>query len=185
MFTKPEPVNNAARIITFWQNAGPEKWFAKDLEFDREFRDSFANDFAAASCGQYNHWLDTAEGALALVILLDQYPRNSFRDTLWMYVTDTAARIVANIAIEKGYDFMFEGMLPLFFYLPFSHSELLADQQRAAALCQRFGEPSISHAERHLGIIQRFGRFPHRNHMLSRKMRPEEEDFLFNGGFSG
>jgi uncharacterized protein (DUF924 family) len=176
---------HAEHVIRFWREAGPEKWFAADPDFDRKFSEEFATDFTAAAGGQLGHWLETAEAALALVILLDQYPRNSFRGTLWMYTTDTVARIVADIAVGKGYDRQFDGLLPLFFYLPFSHSEVLADQQRAAALCERFGEPSISHAKRHLGIIKRFGRFPHRNPMLGRKMRPEEQDYLNAGGFAG
>jgi uncharacterized protein (DUF924 family) len=176
---------HALRLVAFWRDAGPERWFKVDPDFDRKFRDEFATDFIAATNGQLEDWLDTPHGALALVILLDQYSRNSFRGTLWMYVTDQAARIVADIAIAKGYDREFDGLLPLFFYLPFGHSEALADQERAVALCKRLGEPSISHSERHHSIIQRFGRFPHRNPLLGRKMRTEEQDFLSNGGFAG
>lgn len=175
----------ADRVVAFWREAGPESWFAADPDFDRKFAEEFAIDFVAAAGGQLGHWLETAEGALALAILLDQYPRNSFRGTLWMYSTDTVARIVADIAIQKGFDQKFEGLLPLFFYLPFGHSEVLTDQERAVTLCQRFGEPSVSHAQRHFGIIKRFGRFPHRNPLLRRKMRPEEQAYLDNGGFRG
>lgn len=177
--------HSAEWVVDFWCEAGPQKWFAKDPEFDKAFAEKFAIDFAAAAGGQLGHWLETAEGALALVILLDQYPRNSFRGTLWMYTTDTVARIVADVAISKGFDRKFDGLLPLFFYLPFGHSEVLADQERAVALCERLGEPSISHSQRHLGIIKRFGRFPHRNTLVGRKMRPEEQDYLNAGGFAG
>jgi uncharacterized protein (DUF924 family) len=175
----------AERVVRFWREVGPEKWIAADPDFDRRFSEEFAIDFVAAAGGQLSHWLETAEGALALLILLDQYPRNTFRGTIWMYTTDTVARIVADIAIEKGFDRRFDGILPLFFYLPFGHSEVLADQERAAALCERLGEPSVSHSKRHLGIIKRFGRFPHRNPILGRKMRTEEQDYLNAGGFAG
>ncbi len=174
-----------SQIVSFWRDAGPERWFKADPAFDKAFGDEFAFDFVAAASGQLHHWLDTAEGAMALVLLLDQYPRNSFRGTLWMYVTDQAARIVADIAISKGFDRAFEGMLPLFFYLPFGHSESLADQERAVALVKHMGEPAVSHSQRHHGIIKRFGRFPHRNPMLGRKMRPEEQDYLDKGGYAG
>jgi uncharacterized protein (DUF924 family) len=173
------------RLVAFWRDAGPQKWFKVDPDFDREFREEFADYFVAAASGQLDHWLETANGALALAIVLDQYPRNSFRNTLWMYVTDQAARIVSDIAIGKGFDLEFDGMLPLFFYLPFGHSEVLADQERAVDLCKRFGEPSTSHAVRHYNIIKRFGRFPHRNPTLGRMMRSEEQDYLNNGGFAG
>jgi uncharacterized protein (DUF924 family) len=180
-----DSLDHARQVVEFWTAAGPEQWFAANPEFDRVFAETFAIDYAAAAGGQLGHWLHTAEAALALVILLDQYPRNSFRGTLWMYTTDTAARIVADIAISKGFDWQFEGMLPLFFYLPFGHSETLVDQERAAALCERFGEPALSHSVRHMNIIKRFGRFPHRNTLLGRKMRAEEQDYLDNGGFAG
>jgi uncharacterized protein (DUF924 family) len=179
------PRHDPSRLIEFWRNAGAELWFKSDPDFDRRFREAFARDFTMAASGQLDHWLGTANSALALVILLDQYPRNSFRNTLWMYVTDQAARIVADLAIKKGFDHELEGILPLFFYLPFGHSEILADQERAVTLCKKFGEPAISHSERHMNIIKRFGRFPHRNAILGRTMRLEEQEYLSNGGFAG
>jgi uncharacterized protein (DUF924 family) len=185
MHIAPVTSFNPGHLVKFWRDAGPESWFKVDSDFDRKFRTAFAADFAAAASGQLDYWLETAEGALALVILLDQYPRNSFRGTLWMYVTDQAARIVAELSIGKGFDRAFEDMLPLFFYLPFGHSENLADQERAVVLCKRFGEPAIAHSQRHLDIIKRFGRFPHRNPILGRKMHSEEQNYLDNGGFKG
>jgi uncharacterized protein (DUF924 family) len=179
--TKPD----SSRLIEFWRDAGPERWFGSDPEFDHRFRQAFACDFAAAVSGRLDHWLDTADSALALVILLDQYPRNSFRNTLWMYGTDQAARVVADMAINKGFDLVVEGMLSVFFYLPFGHSEILADQERAVTLCKRLGGQAMSHSQRHMDIIKRFGRFPHRNPILGRKMRAEEQEYLDNGGFAG
>jgi uncharacterized protein (DUF924 family) len=185
MHIAPITSHTPGHLIKFLRDTGLEALFKVDHDFDHRFRTAFASDFAAAASGQLNHWLESGEGALALVVLLDQYPRNSFRGTLWMYVTDQAARIVANIAINKGYDRAIDRMFSIFFYLPFGHSEILVDQERAAELCKQLGEPAMSHSQRHLDIIKRFGRFPHRNPILGRNMHPEELEYLNNGGFAG
>jgi uncharacterized protein (DUF924 family) len=139
----------------------------------------------AAARGELNGWLATEDGALALMVLLDQFPRNAFRGTPRMYATDALARELANTAIAAGHDRAVDAQLQLFFYLPFGHSENPADQERSVALAQRLGQPSLSHAEGHRDIIRRFGRFPHRNPILGRGMRPEEQEFLDKGGFAG
>jgi len=138
-----------------------------------------------AAQGELSDWTGTAQGALALLLLLDQFPRNAFRGTARMYATDAMARELADSAIAAGYDQDFAPELRLFFYLPFGHSEALADQERSVALSQDLGEPNISHANGHHDIIARFGRFPHRNPLLGRRMRPEEQRFLDEGGFTG
>jgi uncharacterized protein (DUF924 family) len=122
---------------------------------------------------------------MALVILLDQFPRNAFRGTSRMYATDERARHIAHLAIAAGHDNVFEPVLRVFLYLPFGHSETLADQDGAVALCEPLGEPTISHARHHRDIIYRFGRFPHHNAILGRPMTEEEQRYLENGGYKG
>lgn len=175
----------ALAVVDFWREAGPSMWFAKDPAFDRRFRERFATDYEAAARGALQHWLATPNGALGLLILLDQYPRNSFRGTPRMYATDSLARKVADEAIRRGHDRNVEQAMQLFVYLPFGHSEDLGDQERCVALNERLGEPSLTHAKGHHDIIKRFGRFPHRNAILGRAPRPEETQFLAEGGFAG
>jgi uncharacterized protein (DUF924 family) len=175
----------ASAVVAFWREAGPALWFAKDVDFDRRFRERFIRAYEAAARGELDGWAITAEGAMALVILLDQYPRNSFRGTPRMYATDDMARHIADAALAAGHDRAFEPALRLFLYLPFGHSENLADQERAVALVEALGEPSLSHARHHRDIIRRFGRFPHRNPILNRAMTGEEQRYLDNGGFKG
>jgi uncharacterized protein (DUF924 family) len=175
----------AAEVVAFWREAGPELWFAKDASFDREFRERFAREYERAARGELNEWMCTPEGALALILLLDQYPRNSFRDTPKMYATDEAARTLADAAIAAGFDRLIAPNMQLFIYLPFGHSEDLSHQERSVELARRLGEPTLSHAQHHHDIIKRFGRFPHRNPILGRAMTPEEQAYLDNGGFKG
>ncbi len=179
--TPPE----ALEVVEFWKQAGPELWFAKDPEFDRRFRERFLTLHEAAARSELGSWLETPDGALALCILLDQYPRNSFRGTPRMYATDALARAVADAAIRAGHDRALSHPLAMFVYLPFGHSEEPADQERSVELVRRLGQPHLSHAERHRDIVRRFGRFPHRNSILGRPMRPEEQRYLDEGGFKG
>jgi len=175
----------ALEVLKFWTDAGPARWFAKDPEFDRTFRDRFLADHESAARGELMHWQSTAEGALALVILLDQYPRNAFRDTRRMYDTDAMARKVANTAFATGYDRLVSPPMQTFFLLPFGHSEDLADQERAVALARRISAKDLQHAEHHRDIVRRFGRFPHRNEILGRDSTAEEIAYLENGGYRG
>jgi uncharacterized protein (DUF924 family) len=187
----PDPVSapstpaDALAVIDFWRAAGPELWFAKDDGFDRRFRDRFLPLYQAASQGELADWPATAYGALALLLLLDQFPRNAFRGTPRMYATDAMARDVAAAALDAGHDRVPETELQVFFYLPFGHSETLADQDRSVELNRRLGEPDASHAEGHRDIVRRFGRFPHRNPILGRMMTEAEQRFLDAGGYAG
>ena len=181
----PLAPKEALEVVEFWKQAGPERWFAKDPEFDRRFRERFSKLYEAASRGELESWLETPDGALGLCILLDQYPRNSFRGTPRMYATDALARKVAEATIRAGHDRAMPHPLAMFVYLPFGHSEDLADQDRSVELVRRLGQPHLSHAERHRDIVRRFGRFPHRNPILGRPMRPEEQRYLDEGGFKG
>jgi uncharacterized protein (DUF924 family) len=175
----------AYSVVEFWREAGPSLWFAKDRAFDRRFRDRLQSTHEAAARGELDSWLATPYGALALIILLDQFPRNAFRGTERMYATDAKARAVAAIAVDAGHDRNVTKELRLFMYLPFGHSEDLADQERSVTLAQGLGEPDFSHAKRHRDIVQRFGRFPHRNPVLGRAMRAEEQSYLDEGGYAG
>ena len=175
----------APTVVEFWCAAGPTLWFAKNAGFDRRFRETFLPLHEAAARGELAEWAATAHGALALLLLLDQFPRNAFRGTPRMYATDPLAREVARSAIAAGHDQHVAAELQLFFYLPFAHSEHPADQDRSVALVARLGQPHLSHAERHRDIIRRFGRFPHRNPLLGRAMTAQEQQFLDEGGYAG
>ena len=139
----------------------------------------------AAAAGQLLDWMATPDGALALVLLLDQYPRNSFRGSARMYATDDLARQRADAAIRAGHDRRLPPELAVFIYLPFGHSEALADQERSVELSRRLGPPHLGHAEHHRDIVRRFGRFPHRNAILGRVSTAAEQSYLANGGFQG
>lgn len=176
---------NSAEILNFWQEAGPDKWFDKDTQFDAVFHDRFRDAHFAAARREHDAWADNAESALALLLLLDQFPRNCFRGTGHMYATDPLALMFANRALLDGHDQKVEEALSIFFYLPFMHSEDMADQDRAYQLTVPLGGLSLKSAEEHRDIIRRFGRFPHRNFILGRETTLEEQKFLSGGGFSG
>ncbi len=174
-----------AGIVQFWREAGEDKWFVKDEEFDEICRQRFLDDHYAAARREYGQWVETAEGALALMILLDQFPRNFFRGTAHMYATDSLARMYASHALEKGHDLSFEAQLRAFFYLPFMHSENVDNQRRSVELCREGAPANLEYADHHYDIIRRFGRFPHRNAILGRPSTEEELAFLEAGGFAG
>jgi uncharacterized protein (DUF924 family) len=175
----------AAEVVQFWCDAGPRLWFAKNPAFDAEFSSRFAARHFAAARRELDDWMESAHGALALMILLDQYPRNAFRGTAHMYATDPLARLFARRAVDLGLDRQVDADLRLFFYLPFEHSENPEDQSRSIELAQNLDPRSRDFAILHRDIIARFGRFPHRNAQLGRATTPEEQDFLDQGGFSG
>jgi len=183
-FTEETPAE-AQRLIAFWRKAGRELWFAKDEGFDALFTESFIELHEQAAKGQLDHWTSTARGSLALILLLDQFPRNAFRDTPRAYATDAHARRIATLATGWGQDLMIEFELRVFVYLPFGHSESIADHVRGGELLEHMGSPYTDHAQKYRGIIEEFGRFPHRNSILGRVATSEEEAFLRNGGFSG
>ncbi|QFU16031.1 DUF924 family protein [Microvirga thermotolerans] len=173
-------------VLAFWREAGPDKWFAKDEAFDRACRDRFMTTYQAAARGDLNEWELSPEGALAVVLLLDQFPRNMFRGTRDVYKTDPAALLTADRAIERGYDMRVDPALRRFFYLPFMHSESLRHQERSVVLNEALGDPdSIKWARHHRDVIARFGRFPHRNGILGRETTAEEAAFLEEDGFRG
>jgi uncharacterized protein (DUF924 family) len=175
----------AREVVAFWEGAGPALWFAKDDGFDRRFRERFLALHEAAARRELDGWNATPAGALALMILLDQFPRNAFRGTSRMYATDAAARTLADAAIAAGHDRFVAVDMQAFFYLPLGHSERLADQDRAVELCGRLGGRNLQQAEHHRDIVRRFGRFPHRNAILGRPTTKAEAEYLANGGYTG
>jgi uncharacterized protein (DUF924 family) len=179
-------IASPAEIIDFWRDAGHERWYKVDTGFDREIRERFLKSHEAAAAGELPGWDQSAEGALALLILLDQFPRNMFRGTPRAFSTDTLARQIADGALENGFDKKVDPKMRSFFYLPFMHSEKLADQERCLALYRENDDAEgIKYAELHLDPIRRFGRFPHRNKILGRTSAPDEIAFLESGGFGG
>ena len=175
----------ALSVTKFWRDAGEDAWFEKNDAFDADFRNRFLDLHYAAARRECDDWNAHAEGSLALMILLDQFPRNCFRGTGHMYATDPLARYFADKAIAAAQDLELEELVRVFLYLPFEHSELLADQERSVVLTVARAPEYLKYAEEHLDIIRRFGRFPHRNHMLGRETTAEEKAFLDGGGFSG
>lgn len=176
----------ADAILAFWREAGPDRWFAKDDAFDAAIRTQFLAAHEAAARGELRAWEDTAEGCYALILLLDQFPRNLFRGSHQAFATDAQARAIADIAIARGFDRAYELPERRFFYMPYMHSEALDDQRRCVALCEAAGdEEGVHHAVIHHDIIRDFGRFPHRNPVLGRDMTAEEQAFLAAGGFAG
>ncbi|HEX2800698.1 MAG TPA: DUF924 family protein [Phenylobacterium sp.] len=173
-------------IVGFWTNAGPTRWFKKSHAFDEAIRLKFEPVHHRAARCEYDAWAATPEGALALTILLDQFPRNLYRNSAHAFATDPKARVIALAAVEAGFDREVAQPLRGFFYLPFEHSENLTDQDYNMALCAETGDPDLMKwAAIHRDIIARFGRFPHRNPALGRITTPEEQEYLDEGGFAG
>lgn len=173
-------------VVEFWRAAGAARWFAHDDAFDAECATRFLDAHHAAARREFEDWMDDALGALALLILLDQIPRNIFRDSAHAYATDGLAREYAQRALDAGFDGQVEPGLRAFFYLPFEHSEDLADQERSLFLHRALpGKGADRWARLHHEIIRRFGRFPHRNAALGRTTTVEEQAFLDSGGFKG
>ena len=175
-----------AEIVSFWRQAGPDKWFEADEDFDRTIRSRFLAIHEAAARGELAAFEESAEGALALLILLDQFSRNMFRNSARAFATDYLARALADRALARGFDQEADTTMRPFFYLPFMHSELLADQDRCLQLYEAFGDlEQLRFAVTHRDIIAKFGRFPHRNRVLGRETTPAEREFLEGGGFAG
>jgi uncharacterized protein (DUF924 family) len=183
---RPTTVIGPTEVLAFWRAAGPPKWFSKDTAFDSEVGVRFFGVYRAAAAGSLQAWEREPESALALVVTLDQFPRNMFRDQAEAFATDPLARDVAERAIARDFDKQVPQGERQFFYLPFMHSESEADQGHCLALAHALGDANLAKfAELHADIIRRFGRFPHRNAILCRETTPEEQAFLDAGGFTG
>jgi uncharacterized protein (DUF924 family) len=175
-----------ADVVSLWREAGPDRWWAKDADFDRAIREKFMAVYEAAARGELSAWEETEEGALALVIVLDQFPRNMFRGTARAFASDALARSVADHALRRGFDVAVAPLVRPFFYLPFMHSERLDDQDRCVDLFEGLGDAELlQYAQGHRDVIKDFGRFPHRNSVLGRETSTPEQEFLDAGGFAG
>lgn len=175
-----------ADIVGWWLALGAERWFVKDTGIDEAIRGRFGGAYEAAAAGRLDGWEESPEGALALVLLLDQFPRNMFRGDPRAFATDALARVVAGRAVARKFDAVYDNPVRRFFYLPWMHSEELEDQELCVTLCRAAGDAEgLHHAEVHADIIRRFGRFPHRNVILGRDTTAAERAFLQAGGFAG
>jgi uncharacterized protein (DUF924 family) len=176
----------ASEVLRFWFGEGPEygkaykRWFEKNPAFDAEVRTRFSRLHQELSASR--EWLDAPRECLARIVVLDQFPRNMFRGTARAFATDALALAAARHAIASGYDRDWLRVEKIFGYLPFEHSEALADQKLACELMRPLGEEQYDYAVRHKAIIERFGRFPHRNAILGRESTPEEVEFLKQPG---
>ncbi len=184
-------------ILAFWFGSPEQidfgkpqqKWFRKDPLFDQEICDRFSATYQKAASGTLDHWQQDAPGCLALLLLFDQFPRNMFRGTPQAFATDGKALRVAKSVVERQLDQELYFIQRWFVYLPFEHSERWEDQLRSLQLWQTLKEDpdsvsSIDYAQRHADVIQKFGRFPHRNKILGRQSTAEELQFLSQPGSS-
>ena len=175
-------------IIHFWfEELEPQLWFQSTPQIDEDIRERFEVTYEMADDGLCNSWSIDAEGCLALVILLDQFPRHMYRGTPKAFGTDEQALLIAKQAIHKGFDQVLDIVKRGFMYVPFQHSEVLSDQKRSVELFEVIKDDNptgFMYAERHLVPIEKFGRFPHRNEILGRESTEEEIEFLkTHGGF--
>jgi uncharacterized protein (DUF924 family) len=176
----------SADVVSFWSKVGPERWYKKDAALDADILSRFLPLYEAAANGQLTAWETDPEGSLALVITLDQFPRNMFRNDPRAFAADGAARGVADRALARSFDTLIDRALVAFLYVPFMHSEDMRDQERCIALCRTAKlSDTLKFAELHADVIRRFRRFPHRNTTLGRETTAQEQAFLAAGGFAG
>ena len=169
-------------VIAFWREAGPGKWFNGGKAFDDECRQRFGDAHMAAARREFDDWMQSPDGALGLLLLLDQIPRNIFRGSGHAFATDGLALQHATEAVAAGLDLQVDDDLRAFIYLPFEHCEDIAMQERSVELMASLGENLLGYAHAHRNVIKRFGRFPHRNAALGRSSTPEEQAWLDAGG---
>lgn len=179
----------AEEILTFWlDDVGPQGWYLADDTLDQTIRDKFLAVWENSQDSECSRWLTDPRGALAYLILTDQFPRNMFRGDGRSFATDKAARAVAKAMIERDWDLAVPEPDRQFFYLPLMHSENLVDQDRCVRLIHKrlpeTGAGTLAHAKVHRRIIRQFGRFPYRNAALGRMTTDVEQVFLDDGGYA-
>ncbi len=175
-------------VLSFWlDEVGPKGWYLQDDALDARVRDRFHETWEAACAGKFSLWLTYPSGALAYVILMDQFPRNMFRGDGKAFASDRAALAAAKCAVDKGWDLRIDEPARQFFYVPMMHSENLCDQERCVRLLHQrmpeHGSGNLLHARAHREIIRKFGRFPYRNEALHRETTEQEEAFVVSGGY--
>lgn len=179
---------SAEEIVRFWEEIGPKNWYAVEPELDATITRRFGATWERAAAGAFRDWLGTPRGALAYLILTDQFPRNMFRGDARAFATDAMARDAAMAALHRGHDLQLPEPIRQFFYLPFMHAESTFDQDRCVCLMltrmPESGASNLHHARAHRAVIRQFGRFPYRNVALGRKSTPQEEAFLEAGGYA-
>ena len=173
-------VSSSDDVLSFWFSERVKPlWFNSTPEFDNELRENYLDTYQAALNGELSGWEETPQGALALVICLDQFPLNIFRNKAESFAGEEPSRQVASRAIERAFDQNLDGAQKAFLYMPYMHSEELADQDRVLELFSRAGlEDNLKWAKHHRDLVDRFGRFPHRNAILGRENTPEEMAYL-------
>jgi uncharacterized protein (DUF924 family) len=174
-------------ILTFWlDEVGPKGWYESDPKLDETIRARFHQTWQSACEGGHSLWLTHASGALAYIILTDQFPRNMFRSEGKAFSTDAISRAVAKTSIHKGWDLRIDPPARQFFYMPLMHSENQSDQDRCVRLMHerlQGSDSNLLHARAHREVIRKFGRFPHRNAALGRSTTAAESVFIDDGGY--
>jgi len=175
-------------VLEFWlDDLGPSKWYKASDELDATIRDRFENAWQNALEGTYGLWLTYPSGTLAYILLMDQFPRNMFRDDPRSFAADQYALAASKLAIQNGWDMRIDEPARQFFYLPLMHSENLCDQERCIRLLiermPECGAENLLHARAHREVIRQFGRFPYRNSVLSRASTGSEQTYLKQGGY--
>ncbi len=180
-------VINPSDIITFWQDeVGPAGWYIIDPALDQKIRDRYIDFWHDVRAGEYDDWAGNPEGSLAMLIAIDQFPRNMFRGSGDSFATDSKARCIAKRAIFASYDQKIPEPMRQFFYLPLMHSEVLADQDTCMRMFKlnMSGEDRFLHPRAHREVIRKFGRFPYRNKAMGRLSTSAEKDYIAAGGYS-
>lgn len=181
----PSEDREIGAVLSFWFAENPDRrkaWFRRDPDFDREIRERFGDVHRRAAAGLLDGWAATARGLLALVVVLDQFSRNLHRDDPRAFACDAKTLALAREALDRGVDRELGDAEKAFLYMPFQHSEDVADQRRSVALFEALGGESVAYARRHLEVIERYGRFPGRNAALGRTSTPEELAYLRRHG---
>ena len=181
-------IAGADDVLSFWlDEKQPSDWYEASDSLDQEIRDRFGDTWQAAMEGKFGLWLTYPSGALAYIILTDQFSRNMFRGTGKAFASDKAALAAAKVSIDRQWDLRIDEPARQFFYMPLMHSENLCDQERCIRLMKErmpnSGEGNLLHAKAHRAVIRKFGRFPYRNNALARRFTKQEQDYVQGGGY--